>query len=418
MERTIDLVISRFNENLEWFKDSTPYRRVFLYNKGLPFTYPGDNVNIIDLPNVGRVDHTYLHHIIENYDTLADVTLFLPGSCDLPNKRQQMQNTITYTLEKKDAYFQTEAVPDDIHTFSLNSWTSTSNDNKILNDEHQLAPASPKPFGIWYETYFNTQFSSSVVYLGIFSVRADQIRLRPKTFYEQLITCVNHHSNPEAGHYIERAWYSMFHKNPTLTYAICVCTESRELDDLLSCLKNIKDEHDDIHILVDAGKATEDVRRVIASHNATFDDRVFCGNFATHRNFQIGKCTGDYIFMIDADEIPQEILIRNIKRVISETRADIIYVPRMNIIPGYTYDWLEKHQFHINEVGFINWPDYQGRVFMNNGIITWKNALHEKLDGGIATIVLQPLVEMGLWHIKSIKKQTTQGDFYNNLSAS
>lgn len=122
--------------------------------------------------------------------------------------------------------------------------------------------------------------------------------------------------------------------------------------------------------------------------------------------------------MIDADEIPQEILIRNIKRVISETHADIIYVPRMNIIPGYTYDWLEKHQFHINEVGFINWPDYQGRVFMNNGIIRWKNTLHEKLDGGIATIVLQPLVEMGLWHIKSIKKQTTQGDFYNNISAS
>lgn len=203
-----------------------------------------------------------------------------------------------------------------------------------------------------------------------------------------------------------------------ITYAICVCTEHRELDSLLTCLKHLKDDEDDINVLVDSGKVTEKVKKVIEEHGVTTCERLFNGNFSEQRNYHIDQCSGDYIFVLDADEIPQEMLIKNIKHVITETSADIIYIPRMNIIPGYTQEWLKKYNFHINDSGFINWPDMQSRVFKNNGTIKWEKGLHEKLEGGEKCIGLQADVQLGIWHVKTIKKQELQDTFYKALSIS
>ena len=101
-----------------------------------------------------------------------------------------------------------------------------------------------------------------------------------------------------------------------LTYAITVCNEARELNDLLSFLKRVKDEEDDINILIDSTKVTEDVRNVLKKHEGlNVSERAFCGNFSNHRNYHTSLCTGEYIFVIDADEMPRENLIKNIKRI-------------------------------------------------------------------------------------------------------
>jgi hypothetical protein len=62
--------VAHYREDLSWLKDFSALP-VAIYSKG------GSGPN--ELPNVGREAHTYLHHIIENYDTLADVTVFLQG---------------------------------------------------------------------------------------------------------------------------------------------------------------------------------------------------------------------------------------------------------------------------------------------------------------------------------------------------
>jgi hypothetical protein len=58
--------------------------------------------------------------------------------------------------------------------------------------------------------------------------------------------------------------------------------------------------------------------------NLTISERAFCGNFSEHRNYHASQCTGDYIFVIDADEIPRETLIKNIKSVITDTNAELL----------------------------------------------------------------------------------------------
>ena len=202
-----------------------------------------------------------------------------------------------------------------------------------------------------------------------------------------------------------------------LTYAICVCTEARELNDLLSFLKRVKDPEDDINILMDSNRVTDDVRNVLKRFNdVIISEREFCGNFSDHRNYHASLCKGDYIFVIDADEIPQEHLIKNIKGIIEETKADLIYVPRINICPGYTGKWLDKCKFNVNECGWINWPDNQGRVYKNNGVLKWSKGLHETISGSEKTIGIQANPKLALWHIKSVEKQELQDIFYKTLN--
>jgi hypothetical protein len=125
---------------------------------------------------------------------------------------------------------------------------------------------------------------------------------------------------------------------------------------------------------------------------------------------------GDYIFVIDADEIPQEKLIKNIKGVIEETKADLIYVPRINICPGYTERWLEKHNFNVNENGWINWPDFQGRVYKNNGVLKWTKGLHETVTGSEKTIGLQANPNLAIVAHQKCGETGAAGYFLQDIS--
>jgi len=198
-----------------------------------------------------------------------------------------------------------------------------------------------------------------------------------------------------------------------LSYAITVCNESKELYSLISFLKTVKDLDDEINVLVDSKHVSSQVLKVIEffKSDIVINERDFCGSFSDHRNYQISKCNGDYIFIIDADEMPQESLIKNIKQAIIDIDdVEIIHVPRINICPGYTQEWIQKCNFTVNEVGWINWPDYSVRVFKNIPSIRYNNNLHEKISssGKSAAIPANPL--LALWHIKSVEKQDNRWD--------
>ena len=202
-----------------------------------------------------------------------------------------------------------------------------------------------------------------------------------------------------------------------LSYAICVCNESKELNSLLSFLVNTKDPEDEINVLIDSKNVTSDVELVIEKFsNYIFTcSRAFDGDFSAHRNYHMSRCSGDFIFIIDADEIPQEALVKNIKNIIAETSGDMFYVPRINIIPGYTEKWLKTMNFSVNDLGWINWPDWQGRVVKNDKRIYWGNKLHERIQGATKVIQLSINPSLALWHIKSVERQDSQDLMYKGL---
>lgn len=192
-----------------------------------------------------------------------------------------------------------------------------------------------------------------------------------------------------------------------LSYAITVCNESKDLYSLLSFLKRVKDDEDEINILFDTKHGSNSVKNVLEyfKNDITVFERDFCGNFAEHRNFHMKKCTGDYIFVIDPDEMPKEKLIKILKQMIQDSNADLIAIPRINIHPGCTQEWLNKHKFHTNEMDWINWPDYQGRIFKNSSDIFYGNKLHENIVGAKNSVAVKADPSLALWHIKSVDKQ-------------
>ena len=194
-----------------------------------------------------------------------------------------------------------------------------------------------------------------------------------------------------------------------ITYSIQVCNESRELYSLVNFLLKVIDEEDNVQVIVDSLHKTDKVDKVIEH----FKDKisVFERPFDTLYKkacFHKEVSTGEYIFQIDADEMPQEKLIRNLKNIITETEAEIFFIPRINIHPGITQSFIDYYKFNINEAGWINWPDYQGRLYKNCEGITWTDELHSKLTGSnkVQGIVAKP--ELALWHIKSMEKQESR----------
>ena len=75
-----EMVVAHYDEPIDWmFQTDIP---VWLYNKGRDFPLgllSRPNTQVQKLPNVGRESHTYLTHIVNNYDRLADLTFFVQG---------------------------------------------------------------------------------------------------------------------------------------------------------------------------------------------------------------------------------------------------------------------------------------------------------------------------------------------------
>jgi len=194
-----------------------------------------------------------------------------------------------------------------------------------------------------------------------------------------------------------------------LTYTIQVCNESREIFSLLNFLTRTVDPEDEINVVVDSEHTTERVSLALDHFKGRINvyERPF-DNFKANSDFHIKMATGDYIFGMDADELPQELLIKNVKKIIEETNAEIISVPRINIHPDITEEDMKEFGFRPNEDGFINWPDFQTRIYKRCDYIYWTDELHTKLTGSDNVIGIKPIPSMAMWHIKYMDKQKSR----------
>jgi glycosyltransferase involved in cell wall biosynthesis len=122
---------------------------------------------------------------------------------------------------------------------------------------------------------------------------------------------------------------------------------------------------------------------------------------------------GDYIFHIDADEYPNEILIGQLKEILEINNTDLLWIPRVNTVDGMTQKDVQKWGWRVTEKGWVNYPDYQARVFRRDKKIRWERPLHEVIRGYNTFAHLPPHEELSLYHPKTIQKQTQQNMFYN-----
>jgi len=205
-----------------------------------------------------------------------------------------------------------------------------------------------------------------------------------------------------------------------ITYAITVCDELKELKTLLNKFLeyNIETRHE-IVILHDMSKSNEEMEdylKYISKNSKIIVYRDLLNkDFSYFKNKLLNISNGDYIFQIDADEIPSENILEYLEYILEENdEVDCFNVPRRNVVEGITKEHIEKWGWRIDENNYINFPDLQMRIFKNNGNIKWLNKVHEKLYGYTRLSTLPN--EFFLWHIKDIKKQESQNNFYNTMN--
>ena len=206
-----------------------------------------------------------------------------------------------------------------------------------------------------------------------------------------------------------------------ISYAIPVCNEIVQITKLLDFLETRIDKEDEIIILFDTNNGLPTVEEYLRSKsiNPTFFQWYpyhFDGHFANMKNHLKSLCTGDWIFQIDADELPHESLIENIRELLKlNPTTEMLLVPRVNTVDGLTNDHINKWGWKINEKGWVNWPDYQTRIVQNNPKIRWVSKVHEVITGFSTKALLPMEEEWCLYHPKDIKRQEIQNNFYDTL---
>ncbi len=206
------LVVAKYREDVSWVANC-PYETLIYdksigtrwkRNKSLPLVeqwqtelhfWPSKH---IPLPNIGREAHTYLYHIIKNYDDLADLTFFTQGDPE-PHKPNA-----------KHHYFW-----DEPGSLTFYCWTP---EWKCVGDggPHHTG----LPVAAIYETVMKQKAPEQFVYYpgAMFAVTANELRLKPVTFYEDLLRQLDVHGYafPYA---MERLWHTLL---TTSSHTPCV----------------------------------------------------------------------------------------------------------------------------------------------------------------------------------------------------
>ena len=206
-----------------------------------------------------------------------------------------------------------------------------------------------------------------------------------------------------------------------ISYAVTVCNDLVEIQRLLPFLIENKREEDEIVIFYDSNNGTKGVEDYLrAQSQGTFAPFRFIhyhfdGHFANMKNALTEACLGDYIFQIDADEMPNSYLMENLSTILESNDVEVLRIPRINTVSGLTQEHVQKWRWNVNEEGWVNFPDYQWRIYKRSPYIKWENRVHEVLNG-FKSLAFLPAVEgYCLTHHKDIKRQERQNTYYDTL---
>ena len=205
-----------------------------------------------------------------------------------------------------------------------------------------------------------------------------------------------------------------------ISYAITVCNELKEITELTNFLQSRIEEEDEIIIQYDTNGVTKEVSDFLTIFGEINKQTKIVSfplnkDFATFKNNLKKNCSGDYIFQIDADEIPTEYLMQNIKIILESNNVDIVFVPRVNTVNGLTEAHIQGWGWRVNEKGWVNFPDYQTRIYKNTTDVEWFGKVHERISGYNTFANFPAEEKFSLYHHKQIERQEKQNNFYNNI---
>jgi len=185
-------------------------------------------------------------------------------------------------------------------------------------------------------------------------------------------------------------WFKMDYmlknkKRPEVDYSVCMITYNDE-DVLQKTLDNLFDSPcPEAPIAVDGG-STDKTIEMLESGGVQVHKKAWADNFEIQKNAALELATNDWRVWIDADESFEPLFWNQLPwYIVSAERngVDCINVPRINTLtdlePQQLYDYAQQQNWGISYFGWINYPDYQQRVFKKN--CRFKGRTHERIVG-------------------------------------
>lgn len=169
-----------------------PQTRFFVYNKC------GDIPDSIKLPNVGREQHTYALHVVQNYHDLSDRLIFTPDRMLGHRPRREKILRDASTLASDSGFYCGEHVS--AETFgSISGWVQSKYQGRYLD------PAEPRGVANWARThigYYGAPAERSCRE-GTFVTTRELVRETPREIFKAVMRQLSV-NEPEATHYMER----------------------------------------------------------------------------------------------------------------------------------------------------------------------------------------------------------------------
>lgn len=207
------IVVARYNEDISWLESIPGFTgNIHIYDKGMVYKTTNDKYTLNILKNIGREPHTYLHHILTNYDLINpnNITLFTQGN--IHGHGLKISDIHCMITEAKDCGFsKSYAYPHKIniqHQPIENFRIYTYRKDRLEPNKYN------ESFKSWFERCLNQRFPCEKYFkwciAAIFAVRNDYILQHPKSFYQKLLDEIPENISPEVAHFFERTWYYIF----------------------------------------------------------------------------------------------------------------------------------------------------------------------------------------------------------------
>jgi glycosyltransferase involved in cell wall biosynthesis len=221
-------------------------------------------------------------------------------------------------------------------------------------------------------------------------------------------------------------------------------TCSKETDTLLNLLGRVshfitKENNDEIVVLSDDSVINDRRSELLGYTAGVIESQLGCdtlehgrfklynhklnNDYGEHKNFGIERCSGDFIFQLDGDELPSELTMgENLHAIINANPSIEAYaVPRINDFKGVTAQHAKQWGWNLSlsqsyQRPIVNFPDFQFRIFKKAyPRISFTRRLHEKIEGYSSFVCLPAEEEYSIYHDKTIETQVETNMRYNTL---
>lgn len=204
------------------------------------------------------------------------------------------------------------------------------------------------------------------------------------------------------------------------SFAVLTHNETSEIERLLSILTSRLREDREIVVIDDF--SDPETRRVLERFSDGDRVRIFQRrlnkHFGNQRNYMASKCSGRFLFVLDADQTPAPAVMDNLDDILEMMEArdvDACKLPTLNTVDGLTPHDIRKYRVKQDELGRIDWPNLSTRIIRNRPGMMCVNSVHEKLVGHRRIYDFPADPKFAIGHHKTIERFRAAKDFYRTF---